>query len=322
MILSCSHKPAENPFITGFQTEYGVPPFEQIDFSQYQAAFNAGIAEQNELINAIMNNPEAPTFDNTIVALDNSSPILDRVSMVFYSLADAETTDEITELAMNMAPILAEQSDNIMLNKPLFDRIKAVYQEQGSMNLTTEQKRLLDETYKSFVRSGANLDEKQQGRLREINKELSTLEIAYSNNLLNENNEYQLFIQDKTQLSGLPEWFVQSAAEESTAAGKPGQWLFTLHNSSRLPLLQYADNRDLRREIYLAYINKGNMDNANNNKEIITKIVQLRLEKANLMGYHTYADFVLDNTMDKTPVAVIDLLTNLWGYALPKPQPE
>ena len=322
MILSCSHKPAENPFITGFQTEYGVPPFEQIEFSQYQAAFNAGIAEQNELINAIMNNPEAPTFDNTIVALDNSSPILDRVSMVFYSLADAETTDEITELAMNMAPILAEQSDNIMLNKPLFDRIKAVYQEQGSMNLTTEQKRLLDETYKSFVRSGANLDEKQQGRLREINKELSTLEIAYSNNLLNENNEYQLFIQDKTQLSGLPEWFVQSAAEESTAAGKPGQWLFTLHNSSRLPLLQYADNRDLRREIYLAYINKGNMDNANNNKEIITKIVQLRLEKANLMGYPTYADFVLDNTMAKTPTAVMDFLNNLWGYALPKAKTE
>lgn len=188
--------------------------------------------------------------------------------------------------------------------------------------MTTEQKRLLDKTYKAFVRSGANLNDEQQARLREINKELSTLEIAFSNNLLNENNDFKLFIDNEADLSGLPQWFVQSAAEEATAAGEPGKWLITLHNSSRLPFLQYADNRDLRKEVYMAYINKGNRDNANNNKANVTKIVQLRLEKANMMGYETFADFALDDTMAKTPAAVMDFLNNLWSYALPKAKAE
>ena len=192
----------------------------------------------------------------------------------------------------------------------------------GELNLTTEQKRLLDKTYKAFVRSGANLNDEQQARLREINKELSTLEIAFSNNLLNENNDFKLFIDNEADLSGLPQWFVQSAAEEATAAGEPGKWLITLHNSSRLPFLQYADNRDLRKEVYMAYINKGNRDNANNNKANVTKIVQLRLEKANMMGYETFADFALDDTMAKTPAAVMDFLNNLWSYALPKAKAE
>ncbi len=322
MILSCSDKRVGNPFLSEFQTEFGIPAFNKIEFNHYRPAFEAGIEEQNALIEAIVNNPEAPTFDNTIVALDNSSPILDRVSTVFFSLADAETTDEITNLMMEMAPILSEQSDNIMLNKALFGRVNTVYQQQGELNLTTEQKRLLDKTYKAFVRSGANLNDEQQARLREINKELSTLEIAFSNNLLNENNDFKLFIDNEADLSGLPQWFVQSAAEEATAAGEPGKWLITLHNSSRLPFLQYADNRDLRKEVYMAYINKGNRDNANNNKANVTKIVQLRLEKANMMGYETFADFALDDTMAKTPAAVMDFLNNLWSYALPKAKAE
>lgn len=322
MIISCGHRAENNPFLTEFQTENGVPPFDQIRFEHYEPAFRAGIAEQNANIDAIVNNPEAPTFDNTIVALDNSSPTLNRVATVFYSLSDAATTDELTALSMEIAPVLSEQSDNIMLNKALFDRVKAVYDNQNELNLTTEQKRLLDKTYKAFVRSGANLNDDQQARLREINKDLSMLEIAFSNNLLNENNDYKLFIDNEADLSGLPDWFIASAAEEAAAAGQPGKWLITLHNSSRLPFLQYADNRELRKQVYLAYINKGNNGDKNDNKENITNIVKLRLEKANMMGYPSYADFVLDETMAKTSPAVMDFLNNLWGYALPKAKEE
>lgn len=322
MIISCGHRAENNPFLTEFQTENGVPPFDQIRFEHYEPAFRAGIAEQNANIDAIVNNPEAPTFDNTIVALDNSSPTLNRVATVFYSLSDAATTDELTTLSMEIAPVLSEQSDNIMLNKALFDRVKAVYDNQNELNLTTEQKRLLDKTYKAFVRSGANLNDDQQARLREINKDLSMLEIAFSNNLLNENNDYKLFIDNEADLSGLPDWFIASAAEEAAAAGQPGKWLITLHNSSRLPFLQYADNRELRKQVYLAYINKGNNGDKNDNKENITNIVKLRLEKANMMGYPSYADFVLDETMAKTSPAVMDFLNNLWGYALPKAKEE
>ena len=267
MIISCGHRAENNPFLTEFQTENGVPPFDQIRFEHYEPAFRAGIAEQNANIDAIVNNPEAPTFDNTIVALDNSSPTLNRVATVYYSLSDESTTDEMTALSIELAPVLSEQSDNIMLNKALFDRVKAVYDNQNELNLTTEQKRLLDKTYKAFVRSGANLNDDQQARLREINKDLSMLEIAFSNNLLNENNDYKLFIDNEADLSGLPDWFIASAAEEAAAAGQPGKWLITLHNSSRLPFLQYADNRELRKQVYLAYINKGNNGDKNDNKK-------------------------------------------------------
>lgn len=323
MIQSCGNKTSEvNPFLTEFQTVHGVPPFDLIQFEHFKPAFIAAIDEQNGNIEAIVNNTETPTFDNTVVALDNSSPMLNRVAGVFYGLSEAETTDELTELAMEMAPILAEQNDNIMLNQALFQRIKSVYENQDNLDLTTEQKRLLDKTYKSFVRSGANLNAEQQARLREINKELSQLEITFSNNLLNETNNFKLFIDNKEELSGLPEWFIESAAEEATAAGQPGKWLFTLHNASRLPLLQYADNRELRRKVYNAYINKGNNNDTNDNKNNVATIVKLRLEKANMMGYDSFAAFALDNTMAKTPEAVMSFLNNLWQYALPKAKAE
>lgn len=323
MIQSCGNKTSEaNPFMTEFQTEHGVPPFDLIKFEHFKPAFTAAIEEQNGNINAIVTNAESPTFDNTIVALDNSSPMLNRVAGVFYGLTEAETTDELTNLAMEMAPILAEQSDNIMLNEALFKRIKAVYASKDSLDLTTEQKRLLDKTYKAFVRSGANLNAEQQARLREINKELSQLEITFSNNLLNETNGFKLFVDNKEELGGLPEWFIESAAEEAAAEGQPGKWLFTLHNASRLPLLQYADNRELRRKVYNAYINKGNNNDANDNKNNVATIVKLRLEKAKMMGYDSFAAFALDDTMAKTPEAVMDFLNNLWGYALPKAKAE
>lgn len=322
MICSCATKTESNPFFTEFQTEYGVPPFDKIKLEHYEPAFNKGIEEQNNNIQAIINNSEVPSFENTIVALDNSAPILDRVSAVFNNMTEAETTDSLTGLSIKLAPLLAEHEDNISLNQALFKRVNAVYLQKDSLNLTTEQKRLLDKTYKGFVRSGANLNADKQARLREINKELSTIGLTFSNNVLNENNTFKLFVDKKEALAGLPEWFCQSAAEEAKVAGQPGKWLFTLHNASRLPFLQYSENRSLREKIYKAYINRGNNNDKNDNKEIIRKIVSLRLEKANLLGFDSYANFVLDETMAKNSTHVMDLLNNLWSYALPKAKAE
>ena len=321
-MYSCTTQTETNPFLTEFQTPYGVPPFDQIKLEHYEPAFMKGIDEQNANIQAITSNAEAPTFDNVIVAFDNSSPILDRVGGVFYNLTEAETTDELTALSMKLAPVMSEHNDNILLNEALFAKIKTVYQQKDSLQLTTEQRRLLEKTYKSFVRSGANLPADKQARLREINKQLSTLGIRFDKNILNENNEFKLFVDKEKDLAGLPEWFRQSAAAEAKAAGQEGKWLFTLHNSSRLPFLQYSTNRPLREKVYKAYIQRGNNNDKNDNKKIITEIVSLRLEKARLLGFDCYSNFVLDNTMAKDSKTVMDFLNNLWQYALPKAKAE
>ena len=305
-----------------FQTEHGVPPFDKIKLEHYEPAFLKGIEEQNANIDAIVNNSEAPTFENVIVALDNSAPILDRVSAIFYNMTDAEKTPGLNELSIKIAPTLSEHSDNISLNQELFKKVNAVYQQKESLKLTTEQERLLEETYKDFVRSGANLSPEKQARLREINKQLSTLGLTFSDNILNENNAFKLYIDKEEDLAGLPEWFRQSAAEEAKADGQEGKWLFTLGNASRLPFLQYSENRPLREQIYKAYINRGNNNDKNDNKKIITDIVSLRLEKAQLLGFDCYSNFVLDNTMAKNSATVMDFLNNLWSYSLPKAKAE
>lgn len=322
MMYSCATQTESNPFFSEFQTPDGVPPFDQIKLEHYEPAFRKGMEEQNKLIQAIVDSKEEPNFENVIVAFDNSSPILDRVGGVFYNLTEAETTDELTALSMKLAPVLSEHGDNISLNHDLFLKIKAVYDKKDALGLNTEQNRLLEKIYKDFVRSGANLPADKQARLRDINKQLSTLGITFSNNILNENNEFKLFVDKKEDLAGLPDWFCQSAAQEAKAAGQEGKWLFTLHNASRLPFLQYADNRELREKIYKAYINRGNNNDKNDNKQIIKDILTLRLEKAKLLGYDCYSAFVLDNTMAKTPQTVMDFLGNLWQYALPKAKAE
>lgn len=322
MMYSCANQTESNPFLTEFQTPNGVPPFDKIRLEHYEPAFLQGIEEQNANIRAIVDNTEAPDFENVIVAFDNSSPILNRVSAIFFNMTDAETSDALNELSIKLAPVLSEHGDNISLNQALFNKVQAVYQKKDSLNLTTEQQRLLDKTYKDFVRSGANLSAEKQARLREINKQLSTLGITFSNNILNENNEFMLFVDKQEDLAGLPEWFRQSAAEEAKAAGQEGKWLFTLHNASRLPFLQYSANRPLREKIYKAYINRGNNNDKNDNKKIITDIVSLRLEKARLLGFDCYSNFVLDNTMAKNSATVMEFLNNLWNYALPKAKAE
>lgn len=322
MMYSCTTQTETNPFLSEFQTEHGVPPFDKIKLEHYEPAFLKGIEEQNANIDAIVNNSETPTFENVIIALDNSAPILDRVSAIFYNMTDAEKTPGLNELSIKIAPTLSEHSDNISLNQELFKKVNAVYQQKESLKLTTEQERLLEETYKDFVRSGANLSSEKQARLREINKQLSTLGLTFSDNILNENNAFKLYIDKEEDLAGLPEWFRQSAAEEAKADGQEGKWLFTLGNASRLPFLQYSENRPLREQIYKAYINRGNNNDKNDNKKIITDIVSLRLEKAQLLGFDCYSNFVLDNTMAKNSTTVMNFLNNLWSYSLPKAKAE
>lgn len=322
MMYSCATQTDSNPFFTEFQTPNGVPPFDQIKLEHYEPAFKKGMEEQNANIMAIINNSEAPTFDNVIVALDNSSPTLNRVRGVFDNMTEAETTPELTELSKKLAPILSGHEDNISLNQDLFKKISAVYQQKDALGLNVEQQRLLDKTYKEFVRSGANLSADKQARLREINMQLSTLGITFSNNVLNENNAFKLYVDKQEDLAGLPEWFCQSAAAEAKADGQEGKWLFTLHNASRIPFLQYSANRPLREKVYTAYINRGNNNDKNDNKKIITDVISLRLEKAQLLGFDSYSDFVLDNKMAKNSATVMDFLNNLWSYALPKAKAE
>lgn len=322
MMYSCTTQTETNPFLTEFQTEHGVPPFDKIRLEHYEPAFLKGIEEQNANIDAIVDNSEAPTFENVIVALDNSSPTLDRVSAIFYNMTEAETTDDLKELSIKLAPTLSEHSDNISLNQDLFKKVDAVYQQKDALGLTTEQQRLLEETYKGFVRSGANLSPDKQARLREVNKELSTLGIKFSDNVLNENNAFKPYIDKEEDLAGLPDWFRQSAAEKAKEDGQEGKWLFTLGNASRLPFLQYSENRPLREQMYKAYINRGNNNDKNDNKKIITDIIKLRLEKAQLLGFDCYSNFVLDNTMAKNSTTVMDFLNNLWSYSLPKAKAE
>ncbi len=317
-------KDGDNPFFAEFQTPYGTPDFNKIKFAHYEPAFMRGIEQQNEEIKAIVENKEAPTFDNTIVALDNSGEILARVSGVFYALTGADTNDDLKALEEKMAPILSEHNDNIYLNEGLFARVKAVHdaEEKGEITLTTEQHYLLDKYYKNFVRSGAGLPADKQARLREINKELSSLTLAFSKHILNETNTFQLVVDKKEDLAGLPETVIANAAEEAKAAGKEGKWLFTLQESYRTPLLQYAQNRELRKQIYLANINKGNRDDANDNKETLKRVLELRLEKAKIMGFETHAAYKLDNTMAKTPQNVLDFLYYLWEPSLKSAKAE
>ena len=326
MLCGCAQKADEsaNPFLSEFQTPYGTPDFNRIKTEHYEPAFLAGIDRQNEEIKAIVENPEEPTFENTIVALNNSGEVLDRVSGVFFALTEADTNDRLMELESKFAPMLSEHSDNIFLNQDLYKRVAAVHEmeAEGKIRLTSEQHFLLDKYYKGFVRSGAALDAEKQARLREINKELSTLTIEFGNHVLADNNAYMLVVDDKNDLAGLPETVIEGAAHEAKAHGKEGKWVFTLQESSRLPLLQYAQNRDLRKDIYLAYTNMGNHDDANDNKALLKRILTLRLEKAKLMGYGNYAEYKLAEEMAKTPENALDLLYGLWEYAVKNAKKE
>lgn len=311
-----------NPFMSEFKTTYGVPPFDKIKLAHYEPAIKAGIAEQNRNIAKIINNRAKPTFVNTIQAYDESSPILNRTSSIFFNMTDADSNAALQALALKLSPMLAAQNDNILLNHKLFLRVKAIYDSENAAQLTTEQKRLTNKIYRSMVRAGANLTPQKQARLREINKELSQLTMTFSNNILAENNAFKLFIDKEADLAGLPEWYRQSAAAEAKAEGQPGKWLVRITSDSRIPFLQYSSVRPLREMVYKAYISKCNHNDKFDNKLNIKKILTLRLEKAKMMGFDCYANYALELAMAKNKDNVMSLLNKVWGYALQKAKNE
>lgn len=311
-----------NPFLTKYTTPFEVPPFDQIKLEHYKAAFLKGMEAQAKEVNAIVNLKTTPDFENTIAALDQSGKLLTKVSAVFYGQNSANTSDEMQDLSRDLSPLLSKHEDDIKLNAKLFKRVKAVYDSRAKLKLNKEQAKLLEETYKDFVRGGANLSVENQTKLRELNSELSLLELTFGQNMLKETNSFKLVIDNKEDLSGLPESLIASASDAAKAAKLEGKWLFTLHNPSVMPFLQYSDKRDLREKIYKGYINRGNNGNDADNKEVVKKLVTLRLEKAKLMGYKDYAAFVLENRMAKDENKVYALLDEVWKPALAKAQDE
>jgi len=311
-----------NPFMTEYSTPFGVPPFEDIKLEHYKPAFLQGMEEEMKEIEAICNNPEAPTFENTIVAMDQGGKLLSKVRIVFSGQNSANTNDEMQALSREMSPLFSKHSDDIRLNPTLFARVKAVYDKKDQLGLNKEQAKLLEETYKGFVRGGANLSEEDQAKLRELNSEISMQQIAFGQNMLQETNDFKLIIDNEADLAGLPDNLIANAAVAARTAGLEGKWLFTLQNPSVMPFLQYADNRALREKIFKGYINRGNNGNNADNKEVVKSLVEKRLEKAKLMGYDDYASFVLEERMAKNSKNVYDLLDELWTPALAKAKDE
>lgn len=313
---------AKNPFLEEFKTPKGTPPFDLIKIEDYKPAFAKGIEQQTKQINVITFSSMLPTFENTVLALDESGEILDRVSSVFGAIRGANSDENIQKIAEEISPLLSEHNDNIYLNDLLFAKIKAVYSDSVNTHRTVEQKRLIEKYYKAFMRSGISLDMQQKERLRQINKELSLLSLTFGKNLLAETNNYELIIDNQEDLSGLPEDEIILAAQTAKAKGQEGKWIFTLSKPSWLPFLQYADNRDLRKRLYEAMYNRANNGNQFDNKQVISQLVNLRLEKAQLLGYKSHADYVLAETMAQNPDQVFELLNKLWEYALPQAKKE
>ncbi|MCF0061153.1 M3 family metallopeptidase [Dyadobacter chenwenxiniae] len=313
---------ASNPFLAPYNTPFQVPPFDKVEPQHFLPAFEQGMAEQQNSIAAILSNEAEPTFENTIEALEYTSDLLTRVSSVFFNLASANTNAEIEALSKEIAPKLSQHSDDIFLNPALFQRVKKVNDSQENLELHAAQRRLLEKTYKAFVRSGANLSDSEQAKIRDINKQLSVLTVRFAQNLLAETNQFELIISDESQLSGLPESIKMNAAQLAKDAAKDGNWKFTLHQPSIMPFLQHADDRSLRETIYKAYISRCNHNDDLDNKEIVAQIAALRAERASLLGYDCHADYVLEESMAKKITNVLDLLHRLWEAALPVAKSE
>ena len=311
-----------NPFLGKYTTPYGIPPFEQIKVEHYKPAFVKGMEEHKKEIDAIVNNKKPATFENTIAALDRCGELLNKVASVFYGQNSACTSDEMQAVSREISPLLSQHSDDITMNAALFKRVKYVYDHQSEEKLDKEQKKLLEETYKSFVRSGANLSADKQEQLRKLNQEISLLQLTFGQNMLAETNAFQLVIDNKDDLAGLPQNLIASAAEVAKERGLDGNWVFTLHNPSVMPFLQYSDRRELRERMYKGYISRGCQGGKNDSREVVKKLVKARLEKARLMGYEDYASMALDNRMAKTPEAVYELLDQVWKPALAKAKEE
>ena len=311
-----------NPFLNEYETPFKIPPFEKIKFDHYEPAFDKGMEEHQNEIDVIANNQSQPTFENTIEAMERSGKTLDKVSNVFFNLLGSNTNDDMDSLAMTISPKLSAHNDAILLNKKLFKRIEILYNNRKSFNLTVEQDRLLNETYKRFVRSGVNLDDGSMKRLTQINSSLSSLSVQFDQNVLKETNSFSMIIENEEDLDGLPKEEIRQAALLADSEGENGKWVFKPTRVSMYPFLTYSTKRDLREELYNSYIQRGDNDNEFDNKKIIAEMVSLRKEKAEMMGFDSHSDYVLDNTMAKTPENVNKLLQTIWNPGVEKAKGE
>ena len=317
VIYSCTDKGGntENPFLTEFNTPFQVPPFDIIDTTHFIPAFEAGIEESKAIINAIINNEEEPTFENTIVPFDQGGEILQRAS-VFYSLNGANTNPTLQNIARELNPMMSAYRNEIGLNQDLFGRIKAVYDNRESFGLDKEQLRVVEKYYRDFERNGAALPEEKREELKEINQKLSMLSLEFGENLLAETNDFKLIIENEEDLAGLPEGLISGAAEAAKQNEMEGKWVFTLQKPSWIPFLTYSPKRELREKLYKAMYNRGDNDNDQDNKNIIAEIVKLRDQRAKLLGFENFAQYVIDNNMAKTPENVYDFLHQVWNPAI------
>jgi len=312
----------KNPLLAEFNTPFQVPPFDKISITDYAPAIREAIKVHEEEIDEITNNTKPADFTNTVIAYERSGMLLSKVQGVFFNMNSSMTSDEMQKIAEDLSPDLSAHSDAIKMNEKLFARIKHVYSQKEKLNLRAEDSMLLEETYVYFVRGGANLSNENKEKLKKINEELSLLSLKFGQNVLSEINDFKLVIDKKEDLSGLPEAVIAGAAETATEAGKSGTWIFTVQKPSMIPFLTYSDKRELREKLFKAYINLGNNGNSFDNKEIIGKIVNLRIEKAELLGFPSWAAFVLDRNMAKTPEKVMSFLNNLWEKSLPVAKTE
>lgn len=316
-------QPSSNPFLRPFATPQGIAPFAAITTDNYREGGKLGIAEHKREVEAIIKNKQKPTFENTIVALDQSGKLLDRVLMTFHPLSSSNSTEAFRTLQQEFSPLLSAHSDDINLNPALFARVKAVYHDKKAQRkLTPEQKSLLEKTYKNFVRSGANLNDKQKEELRRLNAEIAQLQLEFNQNLMFETNNTFVAVDNPEELKGLSQDNIDRAAALAAANGQTGKWLFNMQRASCNPVLQYAENRELRRKVYLAYINRGNQSNKYDSKEISRRLIQLRQAKATLMGFKDFASLALETRMAKESSAVYKLLESVWTPAVQKANEE
>ena len=311
----------ENPFLAEYTTPYEIPPFDQIAYDDYLPALEAGIEQQNEEIKAITDNDSTPTFDNTILALDRSGAILDRVVAVFAALEESNSSPEMMEIAEKFYPMYQAHADEMMMNDKLFARVKSLYDRRDSLGLASDQRLAVEHTYKDFTRNGALLSSEAKDSLKAVNAELADLYLQFNRNLLNANNAFSVTVDNKDDLAGLPASTVAVAAEEAEKRGLKGKWVFTLHAPRRLPVLQFADNRDLRRKIYEGYTTQAT-EGENNNLPVINKILQARARKAALLGFPNFGEYMTDNVMAGSVEAAESLLRRIWTPAVAKVKEE
>lgn len=311
----------QNPFLHTYHTPHQTTPFNLIQLSDYEPAIREGMRIEDEEIKAITDNPEPPTFNNTVLALERAGQLLDRVTTVLFNLMSAETCDEMEAIAEKMMPELSEHSNNISLNEKLFERIKCVYTQRESLNLTPEERRLLEKTYDGFIRNGANLSDADKETFRKLSMELSTLTLRFSQNHLKETNKYELVLTSEAELEGLPESIIEAAAHTAKEKGKEG-WIITLQAPSYVPFMKYSSNRNLRKELYMAYNTQCTHRDELDNTDIVKQLVNLRMELAQLLGFTDYADYVLRKRMAKNSEHVYQLLNQLLDAYTPTAHKE